>query len=187
MKTHRILAVLALAFVVLAGTAIAAETLVSGPQIDQKVPGPFHPLNVTGANAGEKFCLFCANGQNPVAMVFARETSPGLAKLVKKLDTCTAKNSGCSMGSFVVFLSDEEGLADKLKTMAKDEGLKNIVLAIDNPAGPQAYKVSKEADVTVVLYTDRVVKANYAFKKGEIKDTDIEKIVGDISKITPSK
>jgi hypothetical protein len=39
----------------------------------------------------------------------------------------------------------------------------------------------------VVLYTKRVVKANYAFKKGQLKDADIEKIVADVTKILPKE
>jgi hypothetical protein len=186
MKTRHV-ALLALAMAFLAGTALAEDALVSGPQVDQKVPGPFHPLNITGSNAGEKFCLFCVNGSHPVAMVFARDVSPELTKLIKKIDSETVKNEGCEMGSFVVFLNDKEGLEKDLKDVAKDSGIKKTVLAIDNPAGPKNYKVAKDADITVVLYTDRVVKANYAFKKGELKEKDIQKIVGDVAKIIPSK
>jgi hypothetical protein len=182
MKKHHAI-VLALAFAFLAGTALAAETLVSGPQVDKPVPGPFHPLNVTGAEAGNKFCLFCCNGENPVAMIFARDVSPELTMLIKKIDAETAKNKDAKMGSFVVFLSDKEGLEGQLKSLAKENSIEKCVLSIDNPAGPKAYKVSQEADVTVVLYTDRVVKANYAFRKGELKDKDIEKIVSDLPKI----
>jgi hypothetical protein len=48
--------------------------------------------------------------------------------------------------------------------------------------------VAKDADITVVLYTDRMVKANHAFKKGELKDADIEKIVSEVPMIlTESK
>jgi hypothetical protein len=169
--------------VCLAIPAIAAE-LKSGPQVDEKLAGPFHPLNVTGSAAGEKQCLYCVNGNNPVAMIFARENSEGLAKLVKKVDEATAANKGKDMGSFVVFLNDKEGLDKELKTMAEKAAIKNVVLSIDNPAGPKGYNVAKDADVTVVLYVNRTVKANYAFKKDEIKDGDIEKIIGDVSKIT---
>jgi hypothetical protein len=120
-------------------------------------------------------------------VIFAREVSDNLTSLVKKIDAATVKNSGCKMGSFVVFCNDEEGLAKKLKALAAKEGLKKTVLTVDNPAGPTDYEIAKDADVTVVLYTKRKVKANYAFKKGELKDADIEKIVGDISKIIPEK
>jgi hypothetical protein len=120
-------------------------------------------------------------------MIFAREITDGLTSLVKKIDDATDKHNDCRMGSFVVFCSDEEGLEKKLKDLADKEKLKHIVLTIDNPAGPKSYEIAKDADVTVVLYTQQNVKANYAFKKGELKDADINKIVSDVSKILPEK
>jgi hypothetical protein len=186
MKMHRIVG-LSLSFALLTGSLFAAGTVKSGPQVDEKVPGPFHPVNINGAHAGERNCLFCQNGTNPVAMVFARESTPEVAKLIKKLDACTAKNGDCKMGSFVVFLSDKEGLDKELKSLADSAKLQKIILSIDNPAGPKGYKVAKDANITVVLYTDHTVKANYAFKKGELKDKDIDAIAKDVTKILPQK
>jgi hypothetical protein len=124
-------------------------------------------------------------------MIFAREVSDSLTSLVKKIDAATVKNKDCKMGSFVVFLNDEENLDKKLKELAENEKLKKIALAIDNPGGPQAYKIAKDADITVVLYVGSyskgAVKANYAFTKGEMKDKDIDKIVEDLAKILPDK
>lgn len=160
-----------------------ADHLKSGPQTGESVPGPFHPVNVTGEHKGEKFCLYCVNGENPVAMVFAREPSAELTKLIKQLDATTSKNSTKSMGSFVIFLSDKEGLDKELSALAEKEKIQKTVLAIDNPAGPKGYEVAKDADVTVVLYVDRKVKANHAFKKGELKDADIEKILSEVPTI----
>jgi hypothetical protein len=120
-------------------------------------------------------------------MIFAREVSDSLTSLVKKIDDATAKNSKANMGSFVVFCSDEEGLEKKLKELADKEKLKKLILTIDNPAGPKGYNVAKEADVTVVFYNKRNVKVNYAFKKGDLKAADVEKIVGDLSKILPDE
>ena len=34
------------------------------------------------------------------------------------------------------------------------------------------------------LYNERNVKVNYSFAKGELKAADIEKIIGDVKKIT---
>src|SRR5881227_3574066 len=59
-------------------SALAGENLKSGPQVGEKVPGPFEPLNLTGDKAGEKACLFCKNGSHPVAMIFARDISEPL-------------------------------------------------------------------------------------------------------------
>jgi hypothetical protein len=36
---------------------VAGGALKSGTPVGKKIPGPFHPLNVTGAQAGQKFCL----------------------------------------------------------------------------------------------------------------------------------
>ncbi len=177
--------VLAVAFVVT--SVSAADPIKSGPQVGQDVPGPFHPLNVTGAKAGQKNCLYCQNGSNPVAMIFARDISEPVTKLIKKVDAATAEHSDCQMGSFVVFLSDAEDLQAKLKDIADKESIKTTVLSIDNPAGPGGYKVSQDADVTVVLYNQHKVKSNFAFKKGDLKDKDIDLVVADIVKILPEK
>src|SRR5690242_18357448 len=92
-----------LTVILVAGLGVADQPLKSGPQVGQVVPGPFHPLNCNGENAGQKFCLYCVNGTSPVAMVFAREITPTVTKLIKTLDAETAKHSRERMGSFVVF------------------------------------------------------------------------------------
>ncbi|MCY2943994.1 MAG: hypothetical protein WCO91_08265 [Gemmataceae bacterium] len=120
-------------------------------------------------------------------MIFAREISDNLTSLVKKIDEATVKNSDCSMGSFVVFLNDEEGFDKKLKDLAKKEGIKETVLSVDGPAGPKGYNIAKDAEVTVVFYNKRNVKTNLAFKKGELKEGDVEKIVAELKKILPAK
>jgi hypothetical protein len=98
MKFHRIVG-MSLAAALLVSAVFAAETLKSGPQVNEDVPGPFHPYNVTGQAAGKKNCLYCQNGANPVAVVFAREVTPQVTKLIKKLDECTAKCSECKMSA----------------------------------------------------------------------------------------
>src|SRR5262245_15889047 len=112
-------------------------------------------------------------------MIFAREVSTGLTSLVKKIDDATAKHSDWKMGSFVVFCNDDEKLEDQLKEFADKNDIKKTILSIDNPAGPEKMKVAKEADVTVVLYVKHTVKANHAFKKGELNAKAVEQIVAD--------
>jgi len=166
----------------LASTSLAAD-LKSGPQVGSTKLPAFNPYNVTGEKAGTRTSLVVKHGANPVVMIFARDNSPELTALIKKIDACTAKNKDAKMGSFVVYLNDSESLADQLKKTAEKENIKNTILSIDNPAGPKGYKVAKDADVTVVLYVNRVVKANHAYKKGELKDKEIDQIVSDVPKI----
>jgi hypothetical protein len=120
-------------------------------------------------------------------MVFARQTSDPLTSLVKKLDEATVKHKDKKLGSFVVFLSDDAGMAEKLIALAAKEKIEQTIIALGEAAGPEGYDVAAEADVTVVLYVGRVVKANYAFKKGKMTADEVTRIIGDLSKIVPSK
>jgi hypothetical protein len=183
----RLFAAMAAVVVVLVASGVKADAPVkSGPQVGREVPGPFHPMNVTGEQAGKKSCLYCANGSNPVAVVFARGVNPQVATLLKKLDEATEKNAKASMGSFAVFCSDQDGLEKTLKDLAGKQGLKKLVLSIDNAAGPTGYDIAKDADVTVLLYNEFTVRANYAFKKGELNQKGIDSIVAGVSKIVPA-
>jgi hypothetical protein len=120
-------------------------------------------------------------------MVFARETTGPLTSLVKKLDEATVKNNEQKLSSFVVFLSDNPGTAEKLTGLAAKEKIEKTILALGEAAGPDGYSIAAEADVTVVFYTGRSVKANYAFKKGKMTLDDVTPIIGDLPKILPSK
>ena len=174
------------ALTLVAGVVTAAD-IVSGPQTGEKLPGPFSPLNINGKSAGEKNCLYCANGNNPVVMIFARDPeSPTTQALIKKVDGLCAKNEKCEMGSFVVFCTDDSTAEAKLKAMVEKEGIKTTILSIDTPAGPAKYKFAKEADVTVVFYTERTVKATHTFKAGELTAEKIDEVLKDVSKITPA-
>ncbi len=169
-------------------TVLAAENVrESGPKVGEELPGTFVPLNVTGPDAGKTTCIFCEYDDRPVAMVFARGTSEPLTHLIKRLDSATAKHKPSGLGSFVVFLSSEEGLGKQLKQLAEQEKLGHTVLRTFKPEGPKGYNVSKEAEVTVILYTDRVVKAKHVFGKGELKEKDVDAILADLPRILPAK
>ena len=56
MKYRMLAGVISTAVLVVAG-ATAGDAPKSGPQVGEKLAGPFHPLNVTGKKAGEKHCL----------------------------------------------------------------------------------------------------------------------------------
>ncbi len=118
-------------------------------------------------------------------MIFAREISDPLTSLVKKIDAATSKNRARQMGSFVVFLTDEEAAKDKLKELAQKELIKDTILTIDNVAGPPDYHIPKEADITVILYNKRKIAVNHAFKKGELNEEAITRILGELPKILP--
>lgn len=110
-------------------------------------------------------------------MVFARNISDPLASLVKEIDKQ-------KVNSFVVFLSDDEDMADKAKDFAEKNNIKKTILSVDNVKGPPGYNIAKDADVTVVLYNQRKVAANHAFRAGQLNQQAVQKVVKDLPKIT---
>lgn len=159
----------------------------SGPQPKDEILYAFRPFNINGEFANEEHCLVCENGQNPVVMIFAADRSEPLVKLAARLEAATDKHRAQGLGAFVVFLKDGEAFRKDLEQDAKANRLKNTVLSIEDPATVAVYKVAKDADVTVVLYTKSVVHANHAFKRGELNDRAIDAILADIPKILPQK
>jgi len=167
----------------LAGGSFAAD-LRSGPQPGDKVPGPFEPLNVNGDDAGRKQCLYCKHGDSPVAVVFARTADDAaLKKLLAALDAAAEKHQKVEMGTFAVYLSDDAKLAEALRKQCDAAKYKQMILAIDSPEGPARYRLAADADITVLLYRDRKVIANFAFTKGALAAADVDRIVADIAKI----
>ncbi len=169
-----------------AATVQGEDVLKSSLQPGETLPASFEPYNVTGDYAGKRHCLVCENGLNPVVMIFARQPSEALGRLLDKLDTASGKKTA-SFGAFVVFLGDRDELEKKLAQPANQRPLKHVILSIEDPPGPDGYKVAEDADVTVVLYTKATVKANHSFRKGRLNDQEIERILADLPRILPNK
>jgi hypothetical protein len=109
-----------------------------------------------------------------------------LTSLVKKIDEAAAKHKDAKMGTFVVFCTDNKAIEKAVKDLAARQHIDHTILAVfDKPAGPPKYKLASDADITVLLYNHKKVKANFAFRKGELNDADVERIVSEIPKIMP--
>lgn len=172
---------------ILLTAAKAEEALKSGPQPGKELPETFEPKNITGPNAGETTCIFCEYGSDTVAMIFAREVNAPLTQLIKRLDAATAQHSKTGMHSCAIFLNSDAKLPDQLKQLANQEKVQHTILRTYKPEGPKGYQIAREADITVLLYTDRLVKANHAFKKGALTEKDIDTIIAEVGKILPAR
>src|SRR5438094_900369 len=156
----------------------AAEPCVSGIPVGKR-PGPYSFLVATGPQRGQQTCYICEqhDGGKPAAVVFARTLSDPLAKLMAKLDAARpAKNDP----GYKVWLTHTVASADLdgLARWAQGKGLKGVpVGAFEDADGPPAYKIHKDADVTVMLFVTEKVVANFAFRAGELDDKAIERVM----------
>lgn len=161
----------------------SAEPVKSGPQAGEKIDTIFEPVNLNGDYPDEPHCLVCENGGNPVAMVFARNWNAALEKLLMKFDAACVEHQVKQLGSYAVFLDAPESLEEKLRAVAKKPSWKKVVLALEAEEHIPEYKAAADAEATVVLYVHHDVKANFAFRKGELDEAAIEKIVAALPKI----
>ena len=111
--------------------------------------------------------------------VFARKTSEPLASLVKQIDSKIGENN--KLKSFVVLLSqDSQKAAVDLRKLAADAGIKHVPLTVSgDPAEVPDYELSKNADVTVVMWSEHKVRAAHGFK-GELTEENIRAILADV-------
>src|SRR5262249_22102849 len=155
------------------------------------IPGPFHFLNVNGPHASHPHCLVCEFGLRPTVLIFARESPADkapLADLVQKLDELVGRSKDAELRAGLIVVNDDftnndrrKEFVGKLENWAKE--LKQVLVAVDGPVGPEDYKLSKDAEATVLLYKNYKVVANFAFAKDKLTDKDVATILGATNKL----
>ena len=183
---HAFVGLIAATLVCCSGIATGADALVSGPQAGSKLPGGFNPVNVTNAElpdyAEKRSDNTEQHGAGPVVLVFGRGITDPLTRLTKKLDAEVARNKAARLRAVLVILREDAETERALKEFGERQGIEKVSLAI-MADGPKLYKLSQQADVTVVVYNRHKVEANHAFRKGELNDKAIETILADVSKV----
>jgi hypothetical protein len=173
----------------------ASDSLKSGPQVGEMIPGSFHFLNINGAFAGDPHCLVCEYGLRPVVAVFARRVpkeKDALLTLLGKVDDTVANRQAAELRGFAAFLNADYANEDSRKALVGDleniaKEWKKVILCVGDDKGPEKYNINKDAEVTVVLYNKHQVVANFAFAKEKLTDKDVNEIVAAIEKIAPKK
>ena len=161
---------------VLAGSAFSAEPVVSGVQVGQK-PGPYSFLVATGPDRGKPTCYICEQGDKPTAVVFVRSLSPASGKLMAAFDAEMAARSEAGFKAWLTLATETADL-DTLAKWAGGQGLKSVVVgAFEDTDGPPAYKIARDADITVMLFVKKKVVANFAFREGELTEKSLKEIV----------
>jgi hypothetical protein len=102
--------------------------------------------------------------------------------LVKQIDKKIDENA--RLKSFVVVLGGEpDSGREDLRKLANESGIKHVPLTMfGDPGGPGQYDLSRNADVTVLMWKQHKVKVNHAYK-GDLTEKDIGEIVADIPKV----
>jgi hypothetical protein len=141
---------------------VQAGELKSGPS--DKIGGAFQVKAITGEKQGKTLCYVCkynAEERPAVVLIFTQKADENLAKLVKSVDE--VQKSNADLGTVVVGVG---GVApadfEKLQSTHK---LTTPLTVAEDKDGPEAYKLNKDAAVTVLVYKKGgVISKNFAFK-----------------------
>lgn len=166
----------------------ADDPCVSGLPPGQR-PGPYTFVVSTGKERGQLTCYICETGDKPAVLIFARTLSRELGQLVSELDKVVADPKNAPLRGWVTFLSDDQ---PKLDPQVVEWGKTHAVTAIplgvfEDPDGPPAYRLTREADVTVLLFVNQKVVANFAFRAGELTDAARADVLKAVPKVLEKK
>lgn len=178
----------AFALMACVGLAVAEEKKSEGVKSgleEGASPAAFNVKDITGPSAGKSLCYRCQYGAKPVAVVFTREVTDEVGKLIKEIDSAVGANKDKNMCAFVVLLTDDadKGAAE-LKKLAEEQKITNTPLTVfDGEAGPESYNISKDAAVNVMMWNKSRVAVNHAFESAKLSDDEVKKVAGETKKI----
>jgi hypothetical protein len=168
-------------------TSRATDPCISGPQSGQKI-GPYSFLVATGPQRGQQTCYVCETGEKPAVVVFSRKLSKPLGKLVVKCNDWVTAQPKDAARSWMTVLGEKTVNLDDLAKSAKHAGIQSTPVGVfDDPLGPPSFKLSEEAEVTVLLWVNRKIVANFAFRENELNDEATKKIGEAMGKLVEKK
>jgi hypothetical protein len=169
-----------------AGAARSAEPCVSGLAPGQR-PGPYSSIVCVGSERGQSHCFICDTADRPAVVVFARTPSAELGKLAQGLDKAVIDSKGAEFRAWITFLhTDQSSFDPTVVQWSRQLGLRNLPLTVfEDVVGPPTYRLSKNADVTVIVFTKQKVVANFAFRGGELDDKKTADILQAVKAVVP--
>lgn len=158
----------------------------SGPQPTQR-PGPYISIVSTGPNRGQSHCFICEAADKPTVIVFARNLSDPLGKLVHQLDKALADHK--DLRTWVTFLAEDQPTMDpKVVAWGQKHATGAVPLGVyEDQTGPPAYLLHREADVTVLFSVKQRVAANFAFRQSEWNEAAVVEVLRALPQIVKAK
>jgi hypothetical protein len=171
--------------VALVSADLPSASLVSGLQPGQRT-GPYASVISTGPERGKSHCYICATGEKPAVIVFARSLSKDLGPLAMRIEKALADHKAADLRGWITFLKTNQLEFDpQVVRWGQEHALGHLPLGIfEDEGGPPAYRLNRDADVTVLVCNKQKVVANFAFRAGELNAARVAEIVKAIDGVT---
>ena len=132
-----------------------------GPRLESglrvgEIADMFSVRAITGPYRGQTLCYRCKLGNSPVVCVFARRITAPLTSLFKQLDARIASGKDGLKALVVCLTDDPKETTKKLEALAAQCVFEHVPLTlVNNPYGPQHYKIAEDAEVTILMWKAR--------------------------------
>jgi hypothetical protein len=152
--------------------------LVSGPQPGQKF-GPYAFLIATGPKRGTSHCYVCETGANPAVIVLARQNTVTLGEFLRQLDLRVDQHQAAKLHAWATFVGMPQPEKEPLLLeWSKKLGLRHVPLGIfEDALGPPGYRLSTEAEVTILLVKQNKVIHNFAYRPAGFTAAESKKVL----------
>ncbi|MGL4423779.1 MAG: hypothetical protein ACRCZF_24200, partial [Gemmataceae bacterium] len=118
---------------------------------------PYSFLVANGPERGQATCFVCEQGKKPGAIVFFREPSAEVAKLLAAFDAEFMKTPAIGARVWATQLTKTADL-DALAKWHQTHGLKTVpVGAFEDADGPPAYKLGADVEVTILRFAEKKI------------------------------
>jgi endonuclease YncB( thermonuclease family) len=183
------------------GERLPDEPLQPGYQVNDPLCPYFVETKVAGPDPGDAAHLVCAYEGRPVVLVYTWAINPSVVQLIQALDAAAAKHKEERLACYVVLFADSQDREKELKALAEKARVPHMLLTLvvvnrarlgDATAGPGLRQFLAQFDrsaETRVFLADgqKQVRASHPYRKGELKNEEIGRIVKDLPKILPQK
>jgi hypothetical protein len=150
---------------------------------------------VNGPYADERRSLICDLAGRPAVLIYASEIDPSLLTLLKKLDAVAEGGKERKMRSSCVFLTAGEKDEESIRVLARQVEVSATVLAMTPKQRDRPYFACwprrrnfphQDATVTVIVLQRLQVQSSHAFRKGELRNAEVDAIVKAASALLPA-
>ena len=112
----------------------------------------------------------------------AKTPNDALASLAKQIDKLVADNQEKKLAAVINFTGEpSDDYKAKVAEFGTKHNLKNVALTIT--ADAERFKINAQAEVTVLHYKGKTVKANHAVAAGGLNAQAVKQIVEDVKTI----
>ena len=124
-----------------------------------------------------------------LAAVLIPEGHVALGKLAQGIDKALTEHKKAELRAWVTFVSDDQpGLDPQVVKWGRKFGLGSLPLAVfEDAQGPPAYRLGKDAEVTVLISVKQKVFRNFTFREGELTEAKVTEILKAIPGVIAAK